>query len=200
MRHQGCPVCTLPTPRGALCNDCLPVSHLDGVTAFYQYEERKVVAELIKALKYSRATETIAALRGLLNTAEKDFVPHVAVHEFIVIPVPLHPRRFNERGFNQAELLSRLLLETHADTLPAATVVVGDLARVRYTNPQAEQSGTVRRTNVKDAFAWLGAGKAPSHVLLVDDVFTTGSTMQECARVLKHHGAEWVWGVAVARG
>jgi predicted amidophosphoribosyltransferase len=74
------------------------------------------------------------------------------------------------------------------------------LARVRYTRPQVDLSAIERRTNLTEAFLWESRTPPPERIILVDDVFTTGSTMQECARELKRHGAKWVWGLTLARG
>jgi predicted amidophosphoribosyltransferase len=74
------------------------------------------------------------------------------------------------------------------------------LRRIRPTRQQARLSGAARQTNVSQAFQWVNTTAAPASVLLVDDVFTTGATMQECARILKRAGAKTVWGWAIARG
>ena len=111
-----------------------------------------------------------------------------------LVPVPLHPRRRRERGFNQAETLC-LRLGRHA-RLP----VWNALRRVRFTEPQAQLARDERLENLRGAFA--ATRRRPvsgAHLLLVDDVFTTGSTVDECARVLRRAGAASVRVLTVAR-
>ena len=101
----------------------------------------------------------------------------------ILLPIPLHPQRRSERGFNQSELI--------ADALGAyceLPIMPGIIQRVKHTQPQTELSAKERRENVKDAFAVSGE-IAGQNVLLIDDVFTTGSTMAECAKTLEEAGA-----------
>jgi len=118
-----------------------------------------------------------------------------AQDNLLVMPVPLHPRRLRERGFNQSLLLAR-----HVSSGLHAQLDFLSLRRVRYTRPQTELSKDERRKNVKMAFA-VSDKKAVKgrNVLLVDDVATTGNTLNECARVLKKSGAEKVLCVTLAR-
>ncbi len=113
----------------------------------------------------------------------------------VVIPVPLHATRLRERGFNQA-----LLLAHELGTVFNLAVCFDNLARIRSTRPQVELSGTERIKNVAGAFALRRPdevrGKA---ILLVDDVFTTGATMNECSGVLKQAGSSRVTSLTVAR-
>lgn len=113
----------------------------------------------------------------------------------VIVPVPLHKRRLRSRGFNQALLLAELL--AHEWRLPLERRA---LRRVRWTEPQITLTAAERRENVRGAFAVADnvavAGKC---VLLVDDVLTTGSTVEECARTLKRSGAVGVAVVTVAR-
>jgi ComF family protein len=112
-----------------------------------------------------------------------------------IVPVPLHPRRHAERGFNQAELIAHIAADFIGK--PVATT----LRRTRYTENQAKLPKEEREKNIAGAFArHRGADAAGKRVLLVDDVYTTGATMQECARVLKAAGAISVSGFAVAHG
>lgn len=112
----------------------------------------------------------------------------------IIVPVPLHPRRRRERGFNQAEVLAVALgrlLDRPVRPL---------LRRVRYTTAQATLKADQRTKNIRDAFAIASLEKAPERVILVDDVITTGSTMAECAAVLRQHGVKQITAVALAKG
>jgi ComF family protein len=110
-----------------------------------------------------------------------------------LIAVPLHPQRERERGYNQSLLLTRALgAQNH---LPVWDKV---LTRQRVTRPQVELDAAERRTNVQDAFA-ATERVAGARVLLIDDVCTTGATMEACGVALKGHGAKSVWGLALAR-
>jgi ComF family protein len=113
----------------------------------------------------------------------------------LVIPIPLHATRLRQRGFNQA-----LLLAHELTTMFSLTLCFDNLVRIRSTRPQVELSGDERLRNVKEAFALKRPGDLNGKsVLLVDDVFTTGATMQECAKVLKKAGAGHVTALTLAR-
>jgi ComF family protein len=113
----------------------------------------------------------------------------------IIMPVPFHSKRFRQRGFNQALLLAHRLSDRNK--LPFSC---DNLVRVRPTRPQVELTGDERIKNVVGAFALKKPGAVEaSHVVLVDDVFTTGATMNECADVLKKSGAAQVTVLTLAR-
>jgi len=112
-----------------------------------------------------------------------------------IIPVPLHVARLRQRGFNQALILAHEL--SRAFSLPLS---FDNLKRVRPTRPQVELTGTERIKNVAGAFALRRPDELKDRgVLLIDDVFTTGATMNECARVLKDAGASRVTALTLAR-
>jgi ComF family protein len=113
----------------------------------------------------------------------------------LIIPVPLHTKRLRFRGFNQALLLAQQIHEAYRIPLS-----YDNLLRVRATQPQVELSGEQRIMNVAGAFDLRDPGMlADKLALLVDDVFTTGATMNECAAVLKNAGASQIIGVTLAR-
>jgi ComF family protein len=113
----------------------------------------------------------------------------------VLVPVPLHPRRLRERGFNQAALLAR-----EVGRRTGRRCGEGVLVRRKDTAPQTGLSAAARRRNVEAAFAVRRRGLVASHVVaLVDDVFTTGATAYACARVLKEAGAREVRLLSVAR-
>jgi len=110
----------------------------------------------------------------------------------VIVPVPLHKKRLKERGYNQAELLAR-------EVGSFLGVPVGDfLTRERYSKPQVELSGDERRINVRGVFKACG-DVCGMRILLIDDVITTGSTMEECGRALLSRGALEVYGLTFAR-
>lgn len=147
---------------------------------------------IIHALKYGGRRSVAARLGGLMREHGADLV---AGADFAV-PVPLHPRRRRARGFNQAEDLARHL------ALPVRHALV----RVRPTPPQTDLPAAQRHRNVRDAFAVRpGGGRFDSRglrgarVVLVDDVSTTGATLESCARVLKRAGVAEVRALTAAR-
>jgi ComF family protein len=150
-----------------------------------------VVEDAVKLFKYRK----VRALKDFLG----EFVASEAERSFqgatVAVAVPLHPKRLRYRGFNQALFLA----ESAARSLGIALNIDG-LARVRHTRPQVDLGPEERLANVKGAFAVVRPedfkGQA---VLLVDDVYTTGATVKECARVLKKSGAKSVSVLTVAR-
>jgi ComF family protein len=144
--------------------------------------------EIIHALKYERRRSISPRLAALMRESGAPLLRDAA----IVVPVPLHPRREYERGFNQAEDLAMHL------GLPVMKL----LTRMRHTQSQIELPKHQRQQNVKDAFALADPGSripAPGIVVLVDDVSTTGSTLEACARVLKEAGVREVRALTAAR-
>lgn len=113
----------------------------------------------------------------------------------LVMPIPLHRSRLHFRGFNQALLLAAPIARRFSVTL-----CYDNLYRIRPTRPQVELSGMDRVRNVAGAFGLMRPQMVENTtILLIDDVFTTGATMNECARVLKHAGAVQVKALTLAR-
>jgi ComF family protein len=110
------------------------------------------------------------------------------------VAVPLHPGRLRQRGFNQSELLARELRRGLQLDVPP-----GELVRTRHTPPQVGHDRRWRLENVRDAFVWRGAGLGGRSMLLVDDVATTGATLEACACALRAAGSGPVIGVSIAR-
>jgi ComF family protein len=113
----------------------------------------------------------------------------------MLAPVPLHKKRLRQRGFNQALLLAAAIGQRFGIPLSC-----DNLVRVRYTRPQVELSAGERAANVAGAFALRRPAEAAGKsILLIDDVFTTGATLNECSRVLKEAGAASVTALTLAR-
>lgn len=198
---QECPVCYRENS-GEVCDSCKEKSFLDGTLALYRYQEHAPLGHLIKQLKYQHARETIKIFRELTARAQHLYRPHVEAHEVVLIPVPLHSRRKRERGFNQAELLAKILVKVWkqgSGNISSMQLDTDSLLRARYTEQQAKLSHDERVSNLRDAFNWRGKD-LPERVILVDDVFTTGSTLQAAAQCLKQAGVQSVWGLTLARG
>ncbi len=178
-----------------MCKDCVKKSALDGLVVLYEYEEKNVIARLIKLFKYSGVEEIVEVWEKIFadyfwEQKRMDFVPDM------LVPVPLHSRRKRERGYNQAELIAKVV----ASHFPDAVLDAQSLVRKKYTEQQAKLRREKRILNMHDVFIWKAKESCPSQVLLIDDVFTTGSTMQECAKTLKQAGANEVWGLVLGRG
>jgi competence protein ComFC len=150
--------------------------------------------ELIHGLKYGGEVWLAAPLSDFLAWGFRD--PRLSGCRFdAVVAVPLHPLRKREREFNQAELLGRRLAKQKG--LPFCDA----LERVRYTVTQTHFDRRRRIQNLRDAFALRrDVAVRGKDLLLVDDVLTTGSTLDECARVLLRAGAQSVRALTVARG
>jgi ComF family protein len=187
-----CSCCGAPF-RGAvglehLCQDCLtdpPPFNRARAVAFYD----GLVLQAIHRLKYQRQLIYAKFLGQILAAAGAAELVSAAD---LLVPVPLHPRRLRWRGFNQAILLAR--------TFPDLPLGLEVLVRRRPTLPQVKLSPRERQTNVKGAFTVPDplAIKGRS-ILLVDDVYTTGATVKECARALRRAGAAKVEILTVAR-
>ena len=142
--------------------------------------------EIIHALKYERRRTIVPPLGELMRLTGARLLKDADV----VVPVPLHPRREYQRGFNQAEDLA----------LQLGPPVVRLLARTRNTRSQIELPADERHQNVMDAFGYRpSAIGLPQVVVLVDDVSTTGATLDACARVLKGAGVKEVRALTAAR-
>jgi ComF family protein len=172
------------------------VSYLDGVTAFFVYDEEAPIGKLIKLYKYQFAREIDSVWKKIISSSGwRPARLCLKAESAIIMPVPLHPRRLRERGFNQAEIITKIIIEETNLTLSDSA-----LKRVKYTGQQAKLTADERNRNLEGAFAWTRPYPSPDNVILVDDVYTTGATMNECARILKRAGARSVWGVVLAAG
>jgi ComF family protein len=194
--HPHCPCCGLgfgDTPgEDHLCSRCLTEErHFTRARAIGPYEG--LMAEAISRFKYQGASRLAKPL-GALLAEYKD--PEFPFADFeLILSVPLHPRRLRQRGFNQSLLLARRVSHTHSIPLDFTA-----LRRTRHTEPQTQLSGPERQKNIRGAFeVRRPEGIAEKHILLIDDVFTTGATVQECAKVLLKAGAERVDVLTLAR-
>ncbi len=161
--------------------------------AVARYRSQGVVRDFIHRFKYEGHYYLRYPLARWLAEAWNDPRLHAPPADLLV-PVPLHPARRREREFNQAEVLARLLSRECGVALGLC------LRRTRYTSTQTRLNRHRRMENLRGAFSlrqnWDVQGR---HLILVDDVFTTGSTVEECARVLSQAGAGSIRAITVAR-
>jgi ComF family protein len=191
-----CPLCGRPFLSGIdvdhLCEDCLRKRPFyEAAAAPYIFEGPVMAA--IHQFKYAGKSHMAKSLGPILGEFAAKWLH--SREGILTMPIPLHPKRLRERGFNQSLLLARHVgreLYTELDFL--------SLRRVRYTKPQTGLGKEERRKNVRRAFELRGAQSVKGKtILLVDDVATTGNTLNECAKVLKRAGAEKVLCLVLAR-
>jgi len=185
-----CPRCGKPQPSGILCPSCVGWgARIDGIRSPFRFDG--VIRQAIYQLKYKNLRALAAPLAKLLN----DYLGTNPVPGEVLVPVPLHQKRLRERGYNQSSLLAQEL-----GKLTKLPVVDNCLIRQRHASPQARTS-TVdeRRSNVADAFICCDHRLRDKQVLLIDDVSTSGATLDSCATALKTAGATSVWGLVLAR-
>ncbi|MBZ5570790.1 MAG: ComF family protein [Acidobacteriia bacterium] len=155
--------------------------------------------ELIHLLKYDQVQPAASVLGRMLAEAIADLQPLFGDGPVLVVPVPLHARKLRQRGFNQAEVTARAALK-QGSLQGNLELASGVLERRRETQSQIGLSRHQRRENMRGAFAVTRREKIEGHeILVVDDVFTTGTTVSECARVLQRAGASKVFVATVAR-
>jgi ComF family protein len=192
-----CPACHAALPWRSESFAPLSGGPLDGMWAAWRYEDP--VRRWIWALKYGRRDGWAVCLGAL--TARLGAAPAPGPTWDVIAPVPLHRRRLRERGFNQSLLLAHHWRAGRAAAgLPVPKLAAGALARTRHTRPQMELGASERQANVAGAFTLAGQGGVRgARVLLVDDVMTTGATLNECARALKAGGAASVDALVLAK-
>jgi len=185
-----CPQCGRPQASGVLCPSCVGwQAAIDGIRAPFRFEG--VMRQAIHQLKYRNLRALAQPLAELLH---RYLVKNPLPGE-VLVPVPLHAKRLRERGYNQARLLARELSK-----LTGLLVVDGCLIRKQEAPPQARaETVAERRANVANAFSCRNQRLKDKPVLLIDDVATSGATLDACARAVKAGGASSVWGVVLTR-
>ena len=181
-----------PAGEGRVCGLCRRAGPpYQRAVAYGEYSGE--LRELLHLLKYEGMQPAAEFLGGLLAQA----IARLAVTgTYLIVPVPLHGERLRQRGFNQAELLARA---AHRRLAANCRVEAGILRRARATDSQTGLTRHQRRANVRGAFRVTKNAVAEKTIVVVDDVFTTGITASECARVLMRAGAKQVFVATVAR-
>ena len=186
-----CPYCERPSIDGFTHTKCRKVYGLNGLTSVWDYEG--AIKKAILSLKYKYSTEVG---RELANSFVRELLTINPLIKGVLVPIPIHWHRENVRGFNQSEEIGKVVAremkwEFNSDLL----------MKTRQTVSQVELTVEKRKQNLQGVFSIspnILVSQYP-HILLFDDVFTTGSTLKEAAKVLKKAGVEKVWGLTIAR-
>lgn len=185
--HGQCQRCGTFGIRAQVCDNCRKwPAYLNGNISFMPYDGK--FKESILNYKYHHSPWLASAFAEMMAPA----VPQVD----LLIPVPLHPKRLRERGYNQSELLC-----VELNKLLGIAVETKVLYRQSNTPHQTGLSRTARQENLKNAFSVNHSEQIQNrHVLLVDDVLTTGATILQCAKVLHQAGAKTITAMTIASG
>jgi ComF family protein len=185
-----CNRCGKPQTSGTLCPSCWSAqSGIDGIRSIFYFDG--IVRKAIHELKYYN----LRALSDCLAEFMYQYLLATKIEGDIILPVPLHRKRIRSRGYNQSALLAVKL-----GKLSGITVDQDILVRTKDSVPQA-RTKTVqeRQRNVDHAFICNDTMLKGSRIILIDDVCTTGATLEACAGTLKNSGAASVWGLTIAR-
>lgn len=194
-----CLICSLPliTNKADICGECLsePKYFNFLITPFYY---GKIISGLIQNFKFHRDLAAGKLISGFLAEYLKIFYLDQKFPE-LIIPVPLFKKRLRKRGFNQAYLISKWVRKKLKINSPIGLKYI---RRTRPTNAQINLNRQERLENLKQAFEYISKINPPKHVALVDDVFTTGTTVGEICKILKKAGVERIdiWCLARAIG
>ena len=186
-----CPVCANYTPHGALCGRCQHKPPFYNAL-FVSFELNEVLLNLIHAFKYQRALQ----LSGVLESLMVSQTPHFDLNQIdYIVSVPISKQHLWQRGFNQSHLLAQKVSRVYQKTLLSEKVFS------RQSKPsQATLKYKERQKNVKNVFMWQGKQSLKDKtVLLIDDIATTGATLNELARCLKKQGVKYVYAWALAK-
>jgi ComF family protein len=185
-----CRRCGRPQSSDILCSSCISwKASIDGIRSPLRFEG--IAREAVHQLKYNN----LRSIAKPLATILRDYLLNNPLPVEVLVPVPLHSKRLRERGYNQSNLLSKEL-----GKLLNLPVVNSCLARLKFTQTQAQsKTAEERHHNVNQAFTCLDSQLKDKTVLLIDDVATSGATLDACAIAAKSAGAKTVWGLTLAR-
>ena len=165
------------------------MQYIDGIRAAAYFEDNPI-RSAIHDLKYHNHRAVVTILSEILA----DTYQRYNFCADVIVPVPLHHSRLKERGYNQSELLAKQL-----GKLLSLPVNNTTLQRIRRTESQVKLGAKERHKNVADAFVCSNKQLVNQKILLIDDVCTTGSTLDACAAALKQGGVISVWGLILAK-
>lgn len=196
-----CFVCGKRKPDGQICQSCKKRSKTNLNGLFYPFDaEHRLIHQIIYEYKYKFVkdlSDTLAKI--LIRYLEKIYLTRLfSPRDIVVVPVPLHPKRWHWRGFNQAALLAEQIAEHFNLAIDCQM-----LSRQRHTTPQMQIENKAERiNNIRGAFK-ISSQNSPLKgkiVILVDDISTSGATLEECAKTLKILKPKKIFGLVLARG
>jgi ComF family protein len=185
-----CTRCSKPIRTGTICQKCQAQNlDIDGICSIFKYGG--AIRQAVIQFKY----ENTKVLADPLSYFMVEYLKKHRLSFDVIIPVPIHKLRLRERGYNQSSLLAQRL--SRMTRIPVAE---GVLIRTKHTPSQAKSDSVEqRRKNIRNAFKCVNHNMSGKRILLIDDVCTSGSTLNACAASLKSAGAASVWGLTVAK-
>lgn len=193
-----CTFCASPVVKGVTCPYCRQDHSLDRLLVVTSYENT-VIKRIIKSTKYRFVRKLAEQIGSLMaNYVKKQAGRWQDLNSIIIVPVPLHPKRLRWRGFNHAEIMAKTVGQEFG-----FEIITDALTRVRDNKPQADlpdQKSRIANMAMGTFQCICPALVRDQQILLIDDLSTTGSTLEDCARALKGAGAKEVTGLVFARG
>lgn len=185
-----CQRCGKPEPSALYCSECWKKQNgIDSIRSVFIFEG--MIRAAVHELKYYN----LRAISGLLGKYMAAYYSENNLSGDYLVPVPLHPKRFRQRGYNQSELLAMSMSE-----ITGVPMLKGAIERVIDNEPQTRTvSVDERRHNVEDVFFCGSSLVMGKDIMIVDDVCTSGATLDACARSLKKAGVKRVFGITLAR-
>ncbi|HOZ53224.1 MAG TPA: double zinc ribbon domain-containing protein [bacterium] len=201
-----CLECGSETKLGEFCNNCQKNYDLRGILVAGDFNDKNL-ASLIKSYKYNFIKDLAHPLSlFLINFLKEQLIRNpilpklvnynqiINLRDFSLLSVPLSKKRLRWRGFNQSELLAQNIAKEFDLEL------LSDLKKIKHRRPQANLNKEERLINLKNCFEWRGKSLSNKKIIIIDDVCTTGATLNEIAVELKKHQAQEIWGLVLAHG
>lgn len=173
-KAQICPTCLQFSFYGLRHPNCRTTYCLDGLTCLWEYEglARKIIKKAKDNYYFDLLSELFNRGNSILDRGDYTYLQKFLIEKPVIVPVPSHPKRFKERGFNQAQVFAKLIAK--------------------------KWSLEIKQLLIRTDTSFKALGKADK-VLLIDDVWVTGATLKECTKTLKKAGIQKVWGLTLAR-
>ncbi|PKL36703.1 hypothetical protein CVV38_02250 [Candidatus Peregrinibacteria bacterium HGW-Peregrinibacteria-1] len=202
LSFQECPVCRKPKDDGGYCGgaECMVTYgekySFDRLLVAFKYQPKGVLSKLIVQMKYKFSRDAANVLGTAMVYLVQSLLMRRSLGEFVLVPVPLSKKRLRERGFNQAEELAKVV-GGRVGLGVVDCLSRSDRIKQSLLTKNARWRNLAGSIEMKSHYQGVCRGKT---VILVDDVVTTGATLDVCSRILKESGAKAVWGVVLARG
>ncbi|OIO46422.1 MAG: hypothetical protein AUJ28_02615 [Parcubacteria group bacterium CG1_02_37_51] len=189
--QRQCPLCNQEQQDTAICQNCRSQTRLDNIIICADYEN-EILQNTIHAFKYNNVKSLSAPLAQLMIRTYQLTTP---LANPLIIPTPLHRKRELERGFNQSELLAKVFAQKFNCQINTKI-----LYRQKNNSHQADLNKKERLVNIKDCFVIKDAEQIKNkNIILIDDVITTGATLNEQAKLLQAAGAKKIWAIVLAK-